>query len=181
LANLMPSATFAATIPAIDLAWELQASEAGWIGGIYFAGYAASVPVLASATDRLDGRWIYLGCSLLGAISSLAVAWADGFWVGLLLRFLSGVALAGVQMPGLKLLADRSSGSARARGSAIYTASYALGGRWLVPARRRCREHLRMAAHLCRERHRPASRSRGNPVAARAVPGAAGYCYQPRL
>jgi len=127
VANLMPSATFAATIPAIDLAWGLQASEAGWIGGIYFAGYAASVPVLASATDRLDGRWIYVGCSLLGAISSLAFAWADGFWVGLLLRFLSGVALAGVQMPGLKLLADRSSGRARARGSAIYTASYALG------------------------------------------------------
>src|SRR4051794_16566183 len=129
MANLMPSATFAATIPAIDLAWGLHSSKAGWIGGIYFAGYAASVLILASATDRLDGRWIYIGCSLLGAISSLAFAWADGFWAGLLLRFLSGVALAGVQMPGLKLLADRSSGRARARarGSAIYTASYALG------------------------------------------------------
>src|SRR4051812_3833451 len=97
MANLMPSATFAATIPAIDLARGLQASEAGWIGGIYFAGYAASVPILASATDRLDGRWIYVGCSLLGALSSLAFAWADGFWTGLLLRFLSGVALAGVR------------------------------------------------------------------------------------
>src|SRR4051795_6143200 len=127
MANLMPSATFAATIRAIDFAWGLQASKAGWIGGIYFAGYAASVPILASATDRLDGRWIYVGCSLLGALSSLAFAWADGFWAGLLLRFLSGVALAGVQMPGLKLLADRSDGRARARGSAIYTASYALG------------------------------------------------------
>lgn len=128
MANLMPLATFAATIPDIDTAWGLNASEAGWVGGIYFAGYAASVPFLASATDRLDGRWIFVGGSLLGAASSLAFgALADGFRVALLLRFLSGVALASVQMPGLKLLADRMLGRARARGSAIYTASYALG------------------------------------------------------
>src|SRR5215471_8971355 len=127
MANLMPLATFAAMMPAIDRCWGLNASEAGWIGGIYFAGYAVSVPVLASATDRLDARWIFVGSSLLSAASSLAFALADGFWTGLWLRFLSGAALAGVQMPGFKLLADRTSGRARARGSAIYTSCYALG------------------------------------------------------
>jgi len=45
----------------------------------------------------------------------------------LVLRFLSGIALAGVHMPGLKLLAERTAGRARARGSAVYTASYSLG------------------------------------------------------
>jgi len=63
----------------------------------------------------------------LSAASSLAFALADGFWTGLWLCFLSGASLAGVQMPGLKLLADRTSGRARARGSAIYTSCYALG------------------------------------------------------
>jgi MFS family permease len=127
IANLMPLATFAATIPAIDRAWGLDASEAGWIGGIYFAGYALAVPILASATDRLDACRIFIASSLLGAAASFAFAAADGFWSGLCLRFLSGVALAGVQMPGLKLLADRAAGRARARGSAIYTSCYALG------------------------------------------------------
>jgi len=47
--------------------------------------------------------------------------------VALGLRFLSGVALGGVHMPGLKLLADRVAGRAQARGSAIYSASYSLG------------------------------------------------------
>ena len=97
-------------------------------GGIYFGGYAASVPILASATDGIDGRWIFVGCSLLAAGSSFAFAGcADGFWMALLLRFLNGVALAGVHMPGLKLLVDRVAGRARARGTAIYTSSYAVG------------------------------------------------------
>jgi len=83
MTNPMPLATFAAMTPAIDRSWGLNASEAGWIGGIYFAGYAASVPVSASATDKLDARWIFVGSSLLSAVPSLAFAFADGFWTGL--------------------------------------------------------------------------------------------------
>jgi MFS family permease len=128
VANLAPLATFAAVMPEISADWGLTASEAGWIGGIYFGGYAASVPILAGATDRIDGRWVFVGCSLLSAGASFSFAGcADGFWTALLLRFLNGVALAGVHMPGLKLLVDRLAGRARARGTAIYTSSYALG------------------------------------------------------
>jgi MFS family permease len=128
VANLAPLATFAAVMPQITADWSLTASKAGWIGGIYFAGYAASVPVLAGATDRIDGRWVFVGCSLLGACCSFAFAgYADGFWVALLLRFLGGLALAGVHMPGLKLLVERVEGRSRSRGAAVYTSSYALG------------------------------------------------------
>ena len=86
-------------------------------------------------TDRIDGRWVFAGCSLLAAGASFVFAGcADGFWTALVLRFLNGVALAGVHMPGLKLLVDRVMGRARARGTAIYTSSYALGsaGSFLV-------------------------------------------------
>jgi MFS family permease len=127
-ANLAPFATFAAVLPEIAKAWGLSASEAGWIGGIYFGGYAAAVPILSSLTDRTDGRWVFLGSSLLGAGASLAfAAGAYGFWTALILRFLGGVALGGVHMPGLKLLAERTAGSGRARGSAVYAACYTLG------------------------------------------------------
>lgn len=128
MANLAPIATFAAVMPEITAAWGLSASEAGWISGIYFAGYAAAVPILASLTDRIDGRWVFAGSSLAGAAASLAFAgYADGFWMALVLRLLSGIALAGVHMPGLKLLAERTEGRSRARGGAVYTASYSLG------------------------------------------------------
>jgi MFS family permease len=128
MANCATIATFAAVLPEIRAAWGLSASEAGWIGGIYFGGYAAAVPILASLTDRIDGRWVFAASSLLGTAASLSfAAVADGFWAALVLRLLCGVALAGVHMPGLKLLAERTHGRSRARGSAVYSASYTLG------------------------------------------------------
>jgi MFS family permease len=115
-------------LPQASLAWGLTASEAGWIGSIYFAGYAAAVPILAGATDRVDGRWIVAGSSLLGAAASLAFAFVDGnFWLALAIRFAGGVALAGVHMPGLGLLSERLEGPAQSRGAALYTSSYAIG------------------------------------------------------
>ena len=128
VANLASLMTFPAVLPQASEAWGLTADEAGWIASIYFAGYAASVPILASATDRVDGRWIIAGCSLLGVVAGLAFAFLAGdFCAALVLRFIAGMALAGVHMPGLSLLSDRITSPAQGRSAAIYTSSYALG------------------------------------------------------
>jgi len=135
VANLISLMTFPAVLPQASQAWGLSASEAGWIGSIYFAGYAAAVPLLAGATDRIDGRWIVAGGSLLGAAASVAFALIGGeFWLAMAIRFLGGVALAGVHMPGLGLLSERLEGTAQTRGAAFYTSSYAIGsaGSFLV-------------------------------------------------
>jgi MFS family permease len=128
VANLVALMTFPAVLPEISAEWQLTASEAGWIGGIYFAGYAVAVLFLVSATDHFDGRWIVAASSLLGSAASLAFAGlADGFWPALGARFLGGIALAGVHMPGLVLLTQRTKGPQQSRSVSIYTASYALG------------------------------------------------------
>ena len=135
--NLAAQMTFAATLHEIAADWALDASQSGWIGGIYFAGYAVSVPFLASATDRMDGRWLYVGSALLGAVASFAfAALAHGFVVALVLRFLGGVGLAGVHMPGLNLLMDRIDPPYHGRAAGIYTSSYAAGsaGSFLIDA-----------------------------------------------
>ena len=128
VANLATQMTFAATLHEIAADWSLDASESGWVGGVYFAGYAVAVPFLASATDRIDGRQLYIGSALLGAVASLAFAtFAHGFASALILRFLGGVGLAGVHMPGLNLLMDRVDRSHQGRAAGIYTSSYAAG------------------------------------------------------
>jgi len=128
VANLAAQMTFAATLHEIAADWALDASQSGWIGGIYFAGYAVAVPFLASATDRIDGRWVYVISALLGAAGSFAFAvFAHGFLVALVLRFLGGIGLAGVHMPGLNLLMDRVDRSHQGRSAGIYTSSYAAG------------------------------------------------------
>jgi len=69
-----------------------------------------------------------VGSALLGAAASFAfAAFAHGFVAALILRFLGGIGLAGVQMPGLNLLMDRIDRAYQGRAAGIYTSTYAAG------------------------------------------------------
>lgn len=50
IANLISLMTFPAVLPAISRERHLGASEAGWIGGRYFAGHVIAAFFRASAT-----------------------------------------------------------------------------------------------------------------------------------
>lgn len=126
--SLANNATFPALIPLFQAEWGLSNTEAGWIGGIFFAGYLAGVPVLVTATDSRDPRHIYIGSILLSGTATLAFAlFAEGFWSALLLRALTGLGMAGTFMVGLRLVTDRLEGSWESRGAAWYLASFSIG------------------------------------------------------
>ncbi len=126
--GMLGIASFSALLPTMQAEWTLSYADAGWITGIYFAGYLVAVPVLLALTDRMDPRGIYLACTALGGVSLLGFAlFAEGFWTGLLFRTLSGVALAGTYMPGLKALTDRVGETIRPRAVAFYTATFGIG------------------------------------------------------
>jgi MFS family permease len=119
-------------IPAlsVELAvlWEMDASRLGWLGGIYFAGYAMALPFLTGAANRIDGRIVYLVAALISAAASFSVTlFADGFWSALVFRFAAGIGFAGIHIIGMKMLADRLTGDAQPRASAFYTAAFAIG------------------------------------------------------
>ncbi len=126
--SLLGFMTVAVTLPELIAAWSLSNTQAGWLGGIYFAGYVVAVPLLTSLTDRIDARRIYLCSATVAGLASLGFAlFADGFWSGLMLRFLAGAGLGGTYMPGLKALTDQLSEHSRNRGVTYYTAVFALG------------------------------------------------------
>jgi len=119
---------FPALLPYFLDLWDLSNSRAGWINGIYFAGYTVAVPVLTALTDRVDARRVYLAASVLGAASNLGFALlAGGFWSAMVFRALCGLGLAGTFIPGLKALIDRLEVSAHPRAIAFYTACFGLG------------------------------------------------------
>jgi len=121
-------ATFPALLPTFREEWGLSNTEAGWIGGVYFAGYLLSVPVLVSLTDRVDPRRIYLVAMALSCASAIGFAIAaDGVASASLWRFLQGVGLAGTYMPGLKALTDALPDKAQSRAVAFYTSSFGVG------------------------------------------------------
>ena len=126
--GMLSFSSFQALIPTFRAAWGISNGEAGWISGIYFAGYVGAVPVLSSLTDRIDPRRVLLACLALGAAASVGFAlFAEGFWSALLFRALQGVGLAGTYMPGLKALSDHVEGPAQSRYVAFYTASFGIG------------------------------------------------------
>ena len=126
--GLTSFAVFPALLPTFQAEWHLSNTAAGWISAAYYAGYMLSVPVLAGVTDRIDARKIMGFGAVLGALTALGYALiARGFWSALVLRFLSGVSLAGIYMPGLKVVSDHTEGLLQSRFVSFYTASFSIG------------------------------------------------------
>lgn len=124
---------FPALLPSFQAEWGLTNTAAGWISGIYFGGYAATVPILVSLTDRLDPRKIYLLSAGLGAISMIGFGLlAQGLWTATVFRLLAGISFAGTYMPGVKALSDRIRGAKQSRAISFYTASIGIGTAYSV-------------------------------------------------
>lgn len=120
--------TFPALLPGFLAEWGLDRTEAGWIAGATFAGYALSVPVLIGLTDRVDARRVYVAGAGLTALALAGFAFsAQGFAGALIWRLLAGIGLAATYMQGVRAIADRYDGKGLPRGVAFYTASFSLG------------------------------------------------------
>ena len=126
--GLSSMGVFPSLLPTFQREWGLSHTEAGWISAAYYAGYMALVPLLSSVTDRIDARRIMgIGaiCGIVGAVAYALLA--QGFWSALILRFLAGIGLAGIYMPGLKVVSDHTEGPLQSRFVSFYTASFSIG------------------------------------------------------
>lgn len=120
--------TYAALLPELRDLWQLSNSQAGLIGGMFFAGYVGTVSLWTALTDRIDARRIYVGGSVVATAGSAGFAlFADGLASAALFQVLLGVGVAATYMPGLRLLSDRVSGSNQSRYVAFYTSFFGIG------------------------------------------------------
>ncbi|HEX2079998.1 MAG TPA: MFS transporter [Longimicrobium sp.] len=114
-----------AASPRLAELWSLTASQAGWLTGVVQLGFVAgtAVAALLNLADLLPSRAYFAASAVLAAAANAALVGADGYGAALVLRFLTGVFLAGVYPPAMKMVATwfRS-----ARGLAIGTVVGAL-------------------------------------------------------
>lgn len=121
-------AAFPALLPTLVPLWELSNTQAGWISGIFFAGYVAAVPILVTLTDRIDSRRIYLVGLLISAVGLLGFAFAaSGFWSAMIWQAVQGAGIGGTYMTGLRVMTDRLPGEAPSRAIAFYTGAFSVG------------------------------------------------------
>lgn len=109
-----------AVLPALEDAWELGPTGAAWLTAAVQLGFV--VGALTSAVfnlpDLLPPRRLVAASAVLGAAANLALALCvTSLGPALALRFLTGVCLAGVYPPGMKIAAGHVTG--RSRGLAI--------------------------------------------------------------
>jgi MFS family permease len=97
-----------AVSPQIAAEWKLDGASAAWLTLAVQLGFVAGT--LLSATlnlpDVIRARHLFALCALLGAITNLVLAFAaHGIGLAIALRFLTGMFLAGVYPPGMKIIA----------------------------------------------------------------------------
>ena len=128
IAAMTSFVSFPALLPTFQAEWDLSASTAGWISGIFFAGYVATVPILSAMTDRIDPRRIFLFGMALTALATLGFGFmatdavSASFW-----RLIQGIGFASCYMPGLKAVSDAVPDGVRDRSAAFYTGTFTVG------------------------------------------------------
>jgi MFS family permease len=98
---------FAGSAVAAQLAerWSIGVGQAAWITTIVQLGFVCgtAIAALLNLADVVPSRVFFAGSAVLGAVANAGVAATDGFAIGLLCRFVTGLALAGVYPPAMKM------------------------------------------------------------------------------
>ncbi len=86
--------------------WGLTASQAGWLTTVVQLGFVIGTAVLATlnAVDIVPSRQLFAAGAITGAIANAALVVAPGFRTALLCRMITGVALAAVYPPAMKMI-----------------------------------------------------------------------------
>ncbi len=125
---LLPSNVVATALPLLREEWGASATEMGWVFAAYQVGYVASVLLLLPLTDRIPAGRVIAACSVLvSAAFLLFPLLAHDVWSASALRALAGVGLAGVYMPGARVVADVASTERRGLAVSGYVSTFYLG------------------------------------------------------
>ena len=97
-----------AVVPALTREWQLSASQISWIAIAVQLGFVAGTLVSATLNlpDIISSRHLFTVSAFLGAAVNVIFAlYVNDPSTTILLRFLTGVCLAGVYPPGMKIMA----------------------------------------------------------------------------
>lgn len=96
-----------AIAPQLAARWGLSPSQTAWLTTNVQLGFVCGTALAAvlNLADVIPSKIYFAVAALIGAAANAAVAVSGGFSVALALRFLTGVALAGVYPPAMKMAA----------------------------------------------------------------------------
>lgn len=119
---------FSAVMPVIEDEWDLTASQSGIIIAFFHVGYVGAIAFSSMLIDKYNPKYFMVLGAFLAGVSGIAFAVvAEGFWLPLLLRVISGIGVAGIYVPGLRILTDLFPLQRRGAVVGIYVGSLVVG------------------------------------------------------
>jgi MFS family permease len=96
-----------AVAPQLAARWALTPGETAWLTTSVQLGFVfgTAVAALLNLADVVPSNTYFATAAFLGAIANAGVVWSVGLWTALACRFATGVALAGVYPPAMKMAA----------------------------------------------------------------------------
>jgi MFS family permease len=87
--------------------WSLSAAQAGWLTTVVQLGFVLGTAILATlnAVDIVPSKRLFAGGATLGAAANALLLAAPGFRTALALRVITGMSLAAVYPPAMKMIA----------------------------------------------------------------------------
>ena len=120
----------AAVIPSLRSEWGFGSTASGWLTATVQIGFAAGavISALLHLADRITPQYLLAASAACAAACTAAMALlAHDLCEAIALRFITGVALAGVYPVGMKLIASWSESTDRGRWLGILIGALALG------------------------------------------------------
>lgn len=109
LLGMMPWFSASAAVPALRVEWQLSERAATWMTLAVQLGFVAGTlaSALLNLPDIINTRRLFAGSAVAAALVNGAFGlMATGATTGITLRFLTGMLLAGVYPPGMKIMAS---------------------------------------------------------------------------
>jgi MFS family permease len=99
--------TASAVTPQLQALWGLTPDAAGWLTTIVQLGFVAgtAIAALLNLADIWPARWLVAVSCICASLCNALVVATDNYAIALAMRFLTGLFLAGVYPPGMKMIA----------------------------------------------------------------------------
>ena len=118
---------YSAVLPTIVDRWNLSGVAAGVIYGAFQAGYLLGVIPFGVLADRYAPRSVIgIGATVAAAASLAFGVVADGILVGTVLRFVAGIGMAAVYVPGIQFVSEWFDPSNRGTAMGIYIGTFSI-------------------------------------------------------
>ena len=121
---------YSAVLPFVVEDCSLSGTEAGIIFGEFRAGYLVAIVPIGMLADRFQSKSVIGVGAIWTGIASLAFAlFATGFASGTILRFVGGLGMAGVYVPGQRFVSDWYPAEECGRAMGVYVGAFSLSSR----------------------------------------------------